>query len=185
METEREINAVCRRIRTDDLEMIMNWRMMPEITKFMNTDPVLTLEGQKKWFSKIKESKTDFYWILEVDGVPCGVVSLVNYDGRQVHTGIYIAVKEKRSLKLILYVQWNLYRYAFDQMKAHKVCEEVFLENKAVNRILDMCGSKKEGVLRDHVWKNGVYYDVVVRGILKEEWEAQKEKIRYDRIEFE
>lgn len=180
-----EINARCRNIKEDDLEMIMNWRMMPEITKYMNSDPKLTIEGQKNWFKKISASETDRYWILEVDGVPSGVVSLVDYDGHKVHTGVYIAVKEKRSLKLTMYLQWNLYRYAFEYMGVSKVCEEVFEENKAVNRILDMCGSKREGVLRNHIYKNGEYYNVVFRGILKDEWENVQTKHNYDIISFE
>lgn len=182
---EKEIDALCRQIRESDLEMIMNWRMMPEITKYMNTDPVLTLEGQKKWFEKINASQSDFYWMLEVDHVPCGVVSLIGYDGQQVHTGLYIAVKEKRSLKLTLYLQWNMYRYAFEKLGVHKVCEEVFAQNREVNRLLDMCGSSREGLLRDHVCKNGVYYDVVFRGILKDEWEQVKAKREFDLICFE
>lgn len=75
-----EINAFCRQIKEEDLEMIMNWRMLPEITRYMNTDPELTIEGQRKWFEKIKKSEKEFYWILEVDGVPAGVVSLSGYD---------------------------------------------------------------------------------------------------------
>lgn len=182
---EKEINAFCRQVQEDDLEMIMNWRMLPEITKYMNTDPKLTLEGQKQWFEKIGKSDKDYYWILEVDGVAAGVVSLVGYDLNQIHTGVYIAVKEKRSLKLTLYLQWNLYRYAFEYMGVHKVCEEVFFENKEVNRILDMCGSKREGVLRECVCKNGKFYDVVARGILRSEWEEIKEKRTFDIIPFE
>lgn len=181
---EQKIFAKCRPITEDDLEMIMNWRMMPEVTKYMNTDPVLTLEGQKKWFDKISKSKEDLYWILEVDGVPAGVVSLVGFEGHQVHTGVYIAVKEKRSLKLTIYLQWNLYRYAFEVLGVDKVCEEVFEENKAVNRILDLCESKREGVIRREVKKNGVYYDVVHRGVLREEWDEMKERIQYDYIPF-
>ncbi|MDE7432893.1 MAG: GNAT family N-acetyltransferase [Lachnospiraceae bacterium] len=182
---EKEIDAFCRRIRPEDLEMIMNWRMMPDITKYMNSDPKLTMDSQKKWFQKINESETDFYWMLVVDGVPSGVVSLVGFDKQQIHTGLYVAVKEKRSLKLTMYIQWNLYRYAFEQLGVHKVCEEVFSLNKAVNRILDMCGSKREGELRDHIFKNGEYFDVTVRGILKSEWEELKGRIKYDFIEFE
>ena len=165
---EQEINARCRLIKPDDLEMIMDWRMRPEITRYMNTDPKLTIEGQKKWLQKIQQSETEWSWILEVEGVPAGVVSLGNYDGNKVYTGVYIAVKEKRSLKLTLYLQWNLYRYAFEYLHVNKVCEEIFSENKAVNRMMDMCGSKREGVLRSHICKNGQYYDMVVRGILNE-----------------
>lgn len=120
-----------------------------------------------------------------MEGVPAGVVSLGNYDGNKVYTGVYIAVKEKRSLKLTLYLQWNLYRYAFEYLHVNKVCEEIFSENKAVNRMMDMCGSKREGVLRSHICKNGQYYDMVVRGILKEEWDSMKDNLKYDKIVFE
>lgn len=182
---EQEINARCRLIKPEDLEMIMDWRMRPEITRYMNTDPKLTIEGQKKWLQKIQQSETEWSWILEVEGVPAGVVSLGNYDGNKVYTGVYIAVKEKRSLKLTLYLQWNLYRYAFEYLHVNKVCEEIFSENKAVNRMMDMCGSKREGVLRSHICKNGQYYDMVVRGILKEEWDSMKDNLKYDKIVFE
>lgn len=181
----REINAYCRAIKEDDLERIMEWRMRPDITQFMNSDPELTIEGQKKWYKKIMKSEDSLYWILEVDGVQSGVVSLVGYDGNLVHTGVYIAEKSKRSIKLTVYLQLNLYRYSFEKLNVNKVCEEVFEENVAVNRILDMCGSKREGVLRNEVQKNGKLYNVVHRGILKEEWEEISKKNTYDYIEFE
>lgn len=190
-----KINAYCRRIQEKDLEKLMQWRMRPDITKYMNTDPKLTIEGQKKWFERImkdselsvEEGRKGFYWLLEVDGVPAGFVSLVNIDSlnQRIHTGVYIAEKAKRSLRLTLDLQWNLYRYSFDVLQMHKVCEEVFAENKAVNRILDMNGSKREGILRDHIYKNGTYHDVVVRGILREEWNQMKQTLQYNHIDFE
>lgn len=33
-----------RKIKRDDLEMIMNWRMDPDVTKYMYTDPKLSIE---------------------------------------------------------------------------------------------------------------------------------------------
>ena len=74
---------------------------------------------------------------MEVDGVPAGFVSLVNIDplNQRIHIGVYIAEKAKRSLRLTLDLQWNLYRYSFDVLQMYKVCEEVFAENKAVNRM--------------------------------------------------
>lgn len=189
------INAKCRKIREDDLPMLMEWRMMPEITKYMNTDPKLTLEGQKAWLERIREEekknieggRRGFYWILEVDQVPVGFVSLVNIDNvsKKLQTGVYVAVKKKKSLRLAIDIQWNLYDYAFEVLNMHKVCEEVFTENEAVNKILDLCGSKREGVLRDHICKNSCYHDVVIRGILKEEWSKKKENLNYNKFQFD
>ncbi len=41
------MGLVLRKISENDLEMIMKWRMMPEVTKYMYTDPQLTIDGQK------------------------------------------------------------------------------------------------------------------------------------------
>ncbi len=189
------IHANCRKIAEDDLEMLMHWRMRPDITYYMNSDPQLTMKDQREWYARIqedekksqKDGRKGFYWILEVDGVPAGFVSLVDIDwgAKKLHTGVYIAEKTKRSLRLILDIQWNLYRYSFEVLGMNKVCEEVFAENKAVNRLLDMCGSTREGLLRAHVCKNGNYFDVVTRGILRSEWEEKKKNLEYNRIEME
>lgn len=42
------MSVTLRKVTEGDLEQIMRWRMDPEITRYMNTDPKLTLEGQKK-----------------------------------------------------------------------------------------------------------------------------------------
>ena len=186
------IDARCRKIQEGDLQQLMDWRMRPDITAYMNTDPHLTMEGQREWLRKIREEEGKgepggYYWLLEVDGVPAGFVSLVGADwtSKRISTGVYIGAKEKRSLRLALDLQWNLYRYAFEVLGMHKVCEEVFAENRAVNRILDLCGSQREGILRDHVYKNGAYYDVVVRGILADAWQEKKKGLEYNQIWFE
>lgn len=70
-----KINAKCRKVQESDLERIMHCRMLPEITKYMKTNPVLTMEDQRIWFAKIRdeeklsleEGRKGFYWILEVD----------------------------------------------------------------------------------------------------------------------
>lgn len=182
-----KLNIEFRAIQENDLETIMHWRMQPDITKYMNTDPQLTISDQLAWYHNILQQKDEYYWIIVVDNVKVGIASLVNPDltSHQIHTGVYVAVKEKRSLRLILDIQWNLYAYAFEHLHYNKVCEEIFSLNKPVLRILDMCGSKIEGNLRSHVFKNGTYYDVTVRGILYDEWMSMKPTLKYNLIKIE
>lgn len=174
-------------IQECDLESIMHWRMQPDITKYMNTDPQLTIEDQYNWYKHILHQKDEYYWIIVVDNVKVGIASLVNPDSsnKQIHTGVYVAVKEKRSLRLILDIQWNLYSFAFDTLHYNKVCEEIFSINKPVLRILDMCGSKIEGELRDQVFKNNQYYDITIRGILRREWNDMKPQLKYNKVNIE
>lgn len=78
------MSVTLRKVTEGDLEQIMRWRMDPEITRYMNTDPKLTLEGQKKWFAKVQQDPDVSYWIIEIDGTAAGVI---NYTGLTNPTG--------------------------------------------------------------------------------------------------
>ena len=178
--------TILRPIQEDELELIMNWRMMPEITKYMYTDPVLTLESQQKWFQSLKERKDIIPFMIEVDGVPSGVLNItdIDYINKRCTWGYYVAVKEKRSLALAMALEWNLYDYVFDVLGMNKLEGEIFSFNKAVLRIHQMCGSKIEGVLKQHICKNGEFYDVTFTGILKSDWQQIRTKYQYEKIPF-
>ena len=176
-----------RKIVENDLEMIMNWRMRPDITKYMNTDPILTLEGQKKWLQKMDQDNTSFYWVIEVDGMAVGVLNIVDVDhkNRRCSWGYYVAEKSKRSLKLAMAIEWNLYDYVFDELKLNKLMNEVLSFNKEVVTIHKMCGSDIVGTMKQHIFKNNEFYDVVHIEICKEKWEEIRAKHNYDKAEFE
>ena len=178
--------TILRPIKEIELEMIMNWRMMPEITKFMYTDPKLTLEGQKKWFASLRARDDVIYFMIEVDDTPCGILNITNidYTNKRCSWGYYIALKEKRSLPLALALEWNLYDYVFNVLGMNKLEGEIFSFNKGVLRIHQMCGSNIEGILKQHIFKNGKFFDVTVISILKETWLAIKDKFAYDKISF-
>ena len=181
------MNVEMIRLREEDLEMVMDWRMRPYITKFMNTDPVLTFESQKKWFEKIKNRDDQINWIIKFEGMPVGLINVFNIDkvNSRCSWGYYIAEKEVRSLKLALYLEWNLYDYVFDILCLHKLCNETFVENKQVVKLHIMCGGKEDGIMRQHICKNGTYHDVSIGSILADEWFRKRMTVTYDRFAFE
>lgn len=178
--------TILRPIKEDELEMIMNWRMMPEITKYMYTDPQLTIEGQREWYHSLQKRKDMIAFVIEVDDIPSGILNItdIDYVNKRCTWGYYVAVKENRSLKLAMALEWNLYDYVFDVLGMHKLEGEIFSFNKGVLRIHQMCGSTIEGVLKDHINKNGEFYDVTITGIIKEDWYNLKEKYEYEIISF-
>lgn len=176
-----------RKIQEKDLEMIRKWRMREDITKYMNTDPVLTLEGQQEWLKKIEQDNTVRNWVIEVDDIPVGVLGLLEIDekNQRCSWGYYIAEKKCRSLKLAMAIEWNLYDYVFEKMKFNKLMNEVLAFNKEVVTIHKMCGSECVGTLKAHVFKKDTFYDVVLIEITKERWVAIREKYIYERAIFE
>lgn len=178
--------VIWRPVREEELEMVMNWRMQPEITKYMYTDPVLTIEQQRKWYQTSRQDKDNETYMIEVNEIPAGILNITDIDRKNQRCtwGYYVAVKELRSLDLALMLEWNVYDYAFYHLGLNKVAGEIFSFNKAVLRIHQMCGSEIEGKLKAHIYKNGEFYDVTLTGITKQRWEAIKENFHYAAVEM-
>lgn len=178
---------VGRPIKEDELEMIMKWRMLPEITRYMYTDPQLTIKAQSEWYRANQEDDLTQIFMIEVNQVPIGVLNIYNIDRKNLKCewGYYIAVKEMRSLELALALEWNVYDYVFEELRLSKLQGEVFSFNKAVIRIHKMCGSEVEDELKGHIYKNGELLDVTRFIINKEKWHTIKGKYKYKRMEFQ
>ncbi len=64
--------------------------------------------------------------------------------------------------------------YAFRLRNCHKVWLRVNGNNERAIRAYRACGFVEEGRLRQHVWGDGQYLDLIYMGILREEWERQR-----------
>lgn len=161
-----------RKIKEKDLELIMNWRTDPEITKWMNTDPTLTLEGQREWLEDIKASKSSRYWMICVDGQPAGVLSLFDIDTTNgvAEWGYYIGAKDLRSMGLAISIELSLYDYCFNKLGLHIVTNKVLAENEGVIKLHQICGNRITSENKDAIVKNGVAHDQICMEIRDEDW---------------
>lgn len=181
------MNVRMVRLSEEHLELVMNWRMRPDITKYMNTDPKLTLDMQKNWYDKIKDDDTQIHWVILMDEKPIGVLNIVDIDRKnsKCSWGYYVAELSARSLKLALNLEWSLYDYVLGDMGLNKLYCETFALNKQVVKLHLMCGSKEDGIMRSHIKKNDEFFDVSISSILKEEWDAKKTELSFERFSFE
>lgn len=60
--------------------------------------------------------------------------------------------------------------YGFQHRNLWKVCLNVHAKNERAIRAYTACGFVEEGRLRDHVWSDGAYDDVVMMGVLRADW---------------
>lgn len=175
-----------REIEDYDLEKIAKWRMLPEVTKYMPTDPIIDLEKQPEWLKWVRESKDLKKWVIEVNKEPIGVISLSDIDmvEKNCSWGYYIGDKTLSSLKLVLSLEMSLYDYVFDSLGLEELHNEVFSINKGVVQIHLACGSWVEKVIEDEVEKNGQFYSVTHMSITKEKWEELRRTKKYEKIDF-
>ncbi|MEM9312264.1 MAG: UDP-4-amino-4,6-dideoxy-N-acetyl-beta-L-altrosamine N-acetyltransferase [Pseudomonadota bacterium] len=178
-----------RSVREEDLEMVREWRMRPEITRYMYTDPQVSPDDQKAWFERISASLRDRIWIIElIDGeVPVGLLSLSDIDrthGRACWA-YYIADERARGKGLARSLELNIYRYVFERMGLKRLWCEVLAFNERVVAIHEKFGSSVEGVLRKHIHKGDEAHDVVRMAILADEWLSIRNKFDFEAIEIE
>lgn len=178
--------VILRPVKEEDLELIMYWRTRADITKYMNTDPKLTLKMQKKWFEGLAADNNSRVFVIEIDKIPIGILNITNIDylNKRCSWGYYVADIKKRSLRLAVEIELNLYDYVFENLQLNKLETEVFSLNSHVIKIHELCGSSIEGELMEHVCKNEEYYDITVMGITKNQWNRLKEEREYRKIEI-
>jgi RimJ/RimL family protein N-acetyltransferase len=113
---------------------------------------------------------------IEADGKYIGSCGLFDFDtfARTCRLGIGIGDPDYRgqgygrdALRVVL-------DYAFQLRNVRKVWLDVNGNNERAIRAYRACGFVEEGRLREHVWSNGDYIDLVQMGLLRSEWEAER-----------
>ena len=176
------------KIREEHLDEIRLWRTAEEVTKYLYTDPVITLEDQMKWYQRILRDPSRMDWVLDVDGRKMGVVCLYDIEpqNRRCFWAYYIGERAGRGQGIGRAIELNILNYVFEGLDLYKLCCEVFEWNDLVVKIHQKYGSKTEGVFREHILKRGEYHNVVRMGILRREWEQNvKDKFEYSTANIE
>ena len=177
-----------RRMVESDMENVMRWRMNPEVTKYMYTDPKLTMEGQLKWFAKVDNDETCRYFIIVVDEVPIGLLAIIDIDelNHRCSWVWYIGEDGYRGKGIAKKIQLNLYDYVFYEMGMHRLWSNILSFNThEITNVHEACGYVVEGVQKEHIYKNGQFLDVVLMGINIDRWEEIKDSFDYPKIEFD
>ena len=60
----------------------------------------------------------------------------------------------------------QIVRFGFDELKLHKIVGDNDSDNPASGRVFEKAGFKQEGVLKEHVFKDGRYIDRIHWGLI-------------------
>lgn len=77
---------------------------------------------------------------------------------------------EKQSKGIGTEAAKEMLKHAFYNLNLHKVYLTVLTNNQRAIKLYDRCGFKIEGTLREEVYKNGKFEDMLVMSILKKEF---------------
>lgn len=167
-----------RGIEESDIGKFVTWLNDPEVIQNLLIFWPLSMKQEEKWFEDLGkrelveqplaiEAKTDSGWEL----IGNCTFEKIDWITRCTEVGIVIGNKDywgrgygSEALKLML-------QFGFKRLNLNRIYLHVFETNPRAIHAYEKVGFKHEGRLRQDIYKNGQYIDVLVMGILRSEWE--------------
>jgi UDP-4-amino-4,6-dideoxy-N-acetyl-beta-L-altrosamine N-acetyltransferase len=168
-----------RPLTIEDAALVLAWRNRPDVARFMGDDRPIAPPDHERWMVRILASPAHRYWIVEHGGRPVGSVNLADIDRQHGHCswGFYVGdptACEGGSADRF-HMSDALFRVAevaFIELRLQKLCAQVLASNDRSLALHERMGFVREGVLREHIRHADGMHDLVVLGLLREEWEA-------------
>ena len=167
-----------RAMEPEDIEDALKWVNDREVTLWLTSlrYPV-SRKDEQQWIDDTPANSFVNGVRLAIktkDGKHLGSVNLhrTNPEDRKAGLGIMIGEKDYWSNGYGTDAVRTLLKLAFDEMNLHRVWLHVFPDNERAVACYLKCGFREEGRLRQEVFQGGRYYDVIVMGILEDEFAA-------------
>ena len=178
---------ILRKIKKGDLEKIMIWRMSPDVAQYSYTNPILDKAKQEKWYKNIQNDKHCKYWMIMADNTDIGIVGLTDIDNNNKRCALawYIGDGRYRGRGIGKTVQLNVLKYVFNNLNFNRFYSEVLSINRNAINLHLKCGLEIEGTMKEHIFKNGEFYDVVIMSITESRWKKIKSEYQFDEVVFE
>lgn len=162
----------------DDMRHLVRWFNTPDIRHWLHASerPEATLEAVTDRFLRNWDDSSGVLWIIEtLDGAPIGNLRLLDIDPHHRRCELAISIGE------IAYlgrgygtdaIQQSL-QFAFNQLGLRRVDLFTDADNERGIRCYEKCGFVREGLLRERRLRYGSPVDMVVMGVLMEDWKAR------------
>ncbi|MGM8366489.1 UDP-4-amino-4,6-dideoxy-N-acetyl-beta-L-altrosamine N-acetyltransferase [Virgibacillus sp. W0181] len=153
------------------LPIMLQWRNEERIRKSMYNEKVITFDEHMSWYENKSKSNEDVYFVFLIDEEPVGIIyfNRINIPYFKCEWGFYIG--KPNSFKGAGTIMGILgLKYAFEELGLNKVYGEVLVTNEGSLKYHEKLGFKKEAYFKQHIMKNDTFKDVIIYGLIKEEW---------------
>lgn len=162
-----------RDVSDQDREMLLRWRNLPEVSRYMYSDHTITPEEHNRWFANLAKDSSRRDWIIMLDDEPVGLANLVdiNTEASRCYWAFYLSSDSTRGRGVGSWVEYQILKVVFEDLALNKLCCEVFASNVAVVSMHEGFGFRREAMYREHLWRDGLPVDVIGLAMLRSDWE--------------
>lgn len=167
---------ILRRFTMDDAQPMFDlWCNDPQVTRFLSWGPHGTIDKTKRLLKAWKQRYEDplFYnWCIEFEGLPIGGIDFVMRSEKSLRAELgYCLSNRYKGRGIVTEAACAVLTFAFEDIGLHKICAKHDIENPASGRIMQKLGMRQEGYMKlDAQRLDGTYSDMVLYGILRDEW---------------
>ncbi|HNP99350.1 MAG TPA: GNAT family protein [Bacteroidia bacterium] len=164
-----------RGLTIDDAAITWHWRNQEAIRNDFSAHPFpVNYEQEKEWMSKVVSSNiplTAFGVEVIASGELVGMTYLKNIN--QLHRQAEFAIlldEANRGKGYGKEACMQTLNFAFMELGLHRVYLKVRKDNTAAIKVYTKCGFTQEGILRDDLYKQGEFRDVLIMSVLSYEF---------------
>ncbi len=166
-----------RAIEREDLPRLVPWLNDYEVSRFIGRNQPLSLVAEERWFENMVnlQPAEQVLAIQARDGDEwkligsCGFMN-VEWTNRSAEIGILIGDRScwnqgfgRETMRLML-------KHGFETLNFHRIFLRVFENNVRGIKAYEHAGFQHEGRMRQAVFQDGRYYDVLFMSVLSEEY---------------
>lgn len=169
---------ILREKQDDDVENFFKYYTDPEVNKYILTEVPQTLEDARRelyYWRNVFYNNDGIYFAIsnKKDDAMIGSVGLTSHS--TYHNRIelsYDMAQEFWRRGIMTKAVKAALRYGFMVMKINRIEAVTSIYNEASVRLLEKCGFKYEGCLRQHRYHRGKLVDVYMFSVLREDFVA-------------
>ena len=165
-------------VEEKDLPPLLKWRNNADFRQYFREYRELTFDHHLKWYKDkiLNDDSWQFFAVRDQASqklIGSTGLTYIHWVYRTAELSIMIGDTDFHGGGYGADTLQTLLRYGFKNLNLNKVWCEVYDNNSAV-KLYRKTGFRDEGVLRQHVFKNGHYHDALILSILKSEYEQIK-----------
>lgn len=166
-----------RPVSEADLELLYAWRNRPEVREFMYTSSEIEPAEHRRWFASMLEDPSRQWLALSVKGNECAIICFTDIsDDKTCSWGFYTGRGAPPGVSLI--IELAGLSYAFETIGVRRLHCEVLSGNQQVVNLHKKAGFTQEGCLRKARQTPRGLEDVIIFGMLDEEWPSARDRLQ-------
>jgi RimJ/RimL family protein N-acetyltransferase len=164
-----------RPVEKSDAPLVQRWHNDPDIRKSARLGELpVTYTKEEADIDLARDSEDEIYLLIvkKKGDRPIGFIRLhiIDRTSHNMWLRMIIGDKNARGADLANDALLHVVEWLFSEQNVHRITLETYETNERALRFFKKIGFKQEGVLREAVYKDGKYYNIISLGLLKKEF---------------